>query len=246
MEELISKLDSISINDDTNHIVKIQSWYRGCSFRMKRLPLIMYKLQKCLECNPITFSTTTQDGRVNSSLDEKEIVQRVVKTFGSRIVVSKDRMWYDILALDYIKGWIPINIKTTTTNSSDNVGNLATCLYAYTNAKMDLHSSYDNGKIHEILFKHLKTKSYSRNRDYYFIVLNKTDCKEVIINSIKGLSSLKHNINNLPYQVKWKVNKHFVYKSTEHAVQLYLECMKLTKPTWQEIYRFNMTTLYTT
>lgn len=29
-------------------------------------------------------------------------------------------------------GWIPVNIKTTTTLTNDNTGNLAMCVYAYT------------------------------------------------------------------------------------------------------------------
>ena len=39
-------------------------------------------------------------------------------------------MWYDILAFDNMYNWIPINIKTTTTTTSDNTGNLAICVYA--------------------------------------------------------------------------------------------------------------------
>ena len=37
-------------------------------------------------------------------------------------------MWYDILAYDYMYKWIPINIKTTTTKTSDNTGNLTMCV----------------------------------------------------------------------------------------------------------------------
>ena len=46
-------------------------------------------------------------------------------------------MWQEILALEYIYGWIPINIKTTTTLTSDNTGNLAMCVYSYTNEMLD-------------------------------------------------------------------------------------------------------------
>ncbi len=80
-------------------------------------------------------------------------------------------MWYDILAFDYKYGWIPINIKTTTTLTCDNTGNLAMCVYAYTNELLDIHrnKSYENGKMSEILFEKLRNKQYNIN------------CKKIII-----------------------------------------------------------------
>ena len=42
---------------------------------------------------------------------------------------------------------------------------------------------------------------YNKNnkKDYYFIVMNKTDASDIIVNSVKGLSVLTPNINNLPF-----------------------------------------------
>lgn len=121
-------------------------------------------------------------------------------------------MWYDILTFDYIYGWIPINIKTTTTLITDNTGNLTMCVYAYINELLDIHrdKSYENGKINYILFNKLKNKNYNTNnkKDYYFIVLNKTNSNDIIIiNSLKGLTLLIPNINNLPFQVCWDKNR---------------------------------------
>ena len=55
----------------------------------------------------------------------------------------------------------------------------------------------------------LKMKNYNTNRkkDYYFIVLNKTDASDIIVNSVKGLTILTPNINNLPFQVCWSKNR---------------------------------------
>ncbi len=56
-----------------------------------------------------------------------------------------------------------------------------------------------------ILYNKLKNKEYNKNnkKDYYFIILNKTNTDDIIINSIKGLTILTPNINNLPFQVCW-------------------------------------------
>jgi hypothetical protein len=60
-------------------------------------------------------------------------------------------------------------------------------------------------KINNILYNKLKNKEYNKNnkKDYYFIILNKTNTDDIIINSIKGLIILTPNINNLPFQVCW-------------------------------------------
>jgi len=54
---------------------------------------------------------------------------------------------------------------STTTITSDNTGNLAMCVYAYTNEILDIYrdKSYENGKMSELLFNKLKEKKYNTN-----------------------------------------------------------------------------------
>ena len=127
---------------DETKIIKIQKCFRGFIFRVKRLPLIMYKLQIYLKSQKINFSIQNEDGRINSCIDENEIIKLLIKKFDNRIKKPKIRMWYDILAFDYIYGWIPINIKTTLT-TNDNIGNLAICVYSYTDEILDLNKYYE-------------------------------------------------------------------------------------------------------
>lgn len=161
----------------TEHVCKIQKWFRGCMLRLKQLPLIMYQIKTYLKSQAFKFSTQNEDGRINSCLDEDAIIKILFERFGEKIKKPPIRMWYDILVLDYMYGWIPINIKTTTTSTSDNTGNLAMCVYAYTNEVLDLHKSYENGKMSDVLFTKLKNGNYNTNhkKDYYFVVLNKTN-----------------------------------------------------------------------
>ena len=156
IEAITTSFSSLAI--DETKIIKIQKWFRGCILRLKRLPLIMYKIQKYLKLQVFQFSTQNEDGRINSCIDEDEVIKLLIKEFGKKIEKPKIRMWYDIKVLDYMYGWIPINIKTTTTTTSDNTGNLAMCVYAYTNEILDIHrdKSYENGKMSDILFNNLK------------------------------------------------------------------------------------------
>jgi hypothetical protein len=228
-------------------IIKIQAWFRGSSFRLKRLPLIMYKIQNYLKLQVFQFSSQNEDGRINSCLDEVEVVKLLSIKFGARIKIPEKRHWYDILAYDYIYGWIPINIKTTTTLTSDNTGNLAMCVYAYTNEVLDIHSnkSYDNGKMSNILVNKLKNKEYNfvSKKDYYFIVLNKTDSSIIIVNSVKGLTLLTPNINNLPFQVCWNNNRIYKYENIVKKITQFIDCLQKPKPSWKEKFMSNIRTL---
>jgi hypothetical protein len=228
-------------------IIKIQAWFRGTSFRLKRLPLIMYKIQNYLKLQAFQFSSQNEDGRINSCLDEVEVVKLLSIKFGARIKIPEKRHWYDILAYDYMYGWIPINIKTTTTLTNDNTGNLAMCVYAYTNEVLDIHSnkSYDNGKMSNILVNKLKNKEYNfiSKKDYYFIVLNKTDSSIIIVNSVKGLTLLTPNINNLPFQVCWNNNKTYKYENIVKKITQFIDCLQKPKPSWKETFMSNIRTL---
>jgi hypothetical protein len=246
IEELTDQLSTIKLDYD-KLITKIQKCYRGYSFRMKHLPLIMYRIQKYLKSQAFQFSCENDDGRINSCIDEDKVIQILTDKFGDYIIKPRIRMWYDILAFDFRYGWIPINIKSTTTITSDNTGNLAMCVYAYTNVELDIHrdKSYENGKMSHILLNSLKNKDFNRNhkKDYYFIVLNKTNPKDIIINSVKGLSTLTPNINNLPFQVCWDKNRTFSYEQIQTKVQLFLACLKKPKPSWKETFMSNIRNL---
>ena len=245
IKAITTSLSSLAI--DETKIIKIQKWFRGCILRLKQLPLIMYKIKKYLKLQAFQFSTQNEDGRINSCIDEDEVIKLLIEKFGEKIKKPKIRMWYDILAFDYMYGWVPINIKTTTTITSDNTGNLAMCVYAYTNEILDIHrgKSYENGKMSDILFNKLKNKKYNTNnkKDYYFIVLNKTDASDIIVNSVKGLTILTPNVNNLPFQVCWDKNRTFKYENISKKIKLFIDCLKKPKPSWQETFMSNIRTL---
>jgi hypothetical protein len=121
------------------------------------------------------------------------------------------------------------------------------CVYAYTNEVLDIHKnkSCSNGKMSDILFCRIKNKEYNTHnkKDYYFLVLNKTDASDVIINSVKGLTVLTPNINNLPFQICWNKNRIFTYESVNKKIKLFIDCLRKPKPSWKETFMSNMRTL---
>jgi hypothetical protein len=97
----------------------------------------------------------------------------------------------------------------------------------------------------EILFHKLKNKEFNKNnkKDYYFLVLNKTNPKDIIINSLKGLNLLIPNINNLPFQVCWNKNRLFKYENSNIKIKLFIECLQKSKLSWKEIFINNIKSL---
>lgn len=219
-----------------NKLLKCQAFIKGYLTRLNRLPNILYYIQHFLKNNKFNHYDKSDDGRINSCIDEDIIVGLLVKKYSKRIYRPKKRMWYDILIYDYIYEWIPVNIKSTTTTTHDNTGNLAICVYAYTNKDLDLYKSYKNGDMSKILVKKLKKRQYNYKpkKDYYFIVLNKKNRNDVIINSIKGLTELTPNVNNLPFQICWSKNKKFIYKNINTNIELLLNSLQKPKKSWKE------------
>ena len=233
----------------TDKVIKIQKWFRGYILRLKQLPLIMYKIKKYLESQAFEFSTQHEDGRINSCLDETNVIEMLIKEFGNNIEKPdpKSRMWYDILVHDYVYGWLPVNIKTTTTKTPDNIGRMVLCVYSYTDEILDLRENkfYENGNMSVLLINKLENKKYNTNnkKDYYFLVLNKTDASDIIVNSMKGLTKLHPNINNLPFQVRWNKNKTFKYENINKKIKQLVDCLQTTTPSWKETFMSNIRTL---
>lgn len=229
-------------NSNINNIILIQKHIRGFLHRIKILPLFLYTIQNFLKKQNYNFINVINDGRVNSNFDEDEIINILINRFGNRIKRPSIRNWFDVGIYDNYYGWLPVNIKSTKTTTSDNVGNLALCVYSYTNQNLDLNNTYDNGQMATILFQKLKNKEYNfkHKKDYYFLVLNKNNNNDVIINSVKGLSILTSNLNNLPFQVRWDKNKTFHYKYISHCIDDFLVSIKKPKPSWKETFLTNI------
>lgn len=234
----INKLKVKDYKKYEKEIIKIQSCFRGYYLRINNLPNVLYQLKNYLINKKINMCKTSNDGRINSYKDEDIIIEIIEKEKKFKIKKPDVRNWYDFLIYDYIYGWIPVNIKTTTMTTSDNTGNYAMCVYSYTDEKLDLDKTYQNGKMTDILIDKLKNKKFNMNykKDYFFIVVNKINTQDIIINSVKGLKTLTQNINNLPFQVKWGKNKEYEYKNIKLVLKKFLETQQGPKPSWKETY----------
>lgn len=216
-------------------VIQIQALWRGFLCRSRRLPNFLLVVRDKLISEKLKLNRSTKDGRVNSTLDEDIIITYLHSVFGNRISKAPERHWFDMKIHDYRYGWIPVNVKSTKMKTADNVGNLALLLYSLTDYSMDLTKSYQNGNVAPILTRHIRERILNKKgRDYYFLVVNKSKTEDVVANSLRGLKSLTPNNNNLPFQVKWSINRKFDYHMVEEMTVKVIKTIQKPPKTWAE------------
>lgn len=161
------------------------------------IPTQLNEIAEFLKTNPYHLSQPLQDGRLNSSINEEEILNTIKDYFP--IQLPKAREWWDF-SFEENDIFYPVNIKTTTTKTADNLN----CKLGIYYALCGLVPEFNNEIAWEKYFQKLhKDLGKNTDRDYYFLIINKNDPKDIFINSLKGIQTLQPNGNNLPFQCKW-------------------------------------------
>ncbi len=169
------------------------------------IPTQLNEIAEFLRTNPYNLSQPLQDERLNSSVNEEEILNTIKDYFP--IQLPRAREWWDF-SFEENDIFYPVNIKTTTTKTADNLN----CKLRIYYALCGLLPEFNNKIAWEKYFHKLhKDLGKNTNRDYYFLIINKNDPKDVFINSLKGIQTLQSN--NLPFQCKWDNNRKIVQKS---------------------------------
>ncbi|MCQ2721497.1 restriction endonuclease [Helicobacter pylori] len=169
------------------------------------VPTQLNEIAEFLKTNPYNLSQPLQDGRLNSSVNEEEILNTIKDYFPIQLPRTKE--WWDF-SFEENDIFYPVNIKTTTTKTADNLN----CKLGIYYALCGLVPEFNNEIAWEKYFQKLhKDLGKNTNRDYYFLIINKNDPKDVFINSLKGIQTLQPN--NLPFQCKWDNNRKIVQRS---------------------------------
>ena len=181
-------------------------------------PSILVEVVEYLNSVTISISQNHGDGRVNSTFDEKTIINLLIEKYGAEnINKGKDRDWWDVRVFGY-----PMNIKSSSFVSADNFSAKAAILYALTDLPEDKVKVTSWKKFQEAL---TKNSSEDNQRDYYIFALNKAT-NEVHLSSLKTLSKITPNGSNLPFQIKWVDNTNPVSRTHRQAYEFLVECYK--------------------
>ncbi|MCQ2918629.1 restriction endonuclease [Helicobacter pylori] len=173
--------------------------------------------EEFLKTNPYHLSQPLQDGRLNSSVNEEEILN-VIKDYFP-IQLPKAREWWDF-SFEENDIFYPVNIKTTTTKTADNLNGKLGIYYALCGLVPEFNNEIAWEKYFQKLHKDLGKNT---NRDYYFLIINKNDPKDIFINSLKGIQTLQPN--NLPFQCKWDNNREIVQRDFDGSKNFILSAL---------------------
>ncbi|GAA8747012.1 restriction endonuclease [Helicobacter pylori] len=181
------------------------------------IPTQLNEIAKFLKTNPYSLSQPLQDGRLNSSVNEEEILNTIKHFFP--IQLPKAREWWDF-SFEENDIFYPVNIKTTTTKTADNLN----CKLGIYYALCGLLPTFNNEIAWEKYFQKLhKDLGKNTDRDYYFLIINKNDPKDIFINSLKGIQTLQPN--NLPFQCKWDNNREIIQRDFDGSKNFILSAL---------------------
>ncbi|WP_129408072.1 hypothetical protein [Marinitoga lauensis] len=121
------------------------------------------------------------------------------------------REWYSVKIND-----LYISIKTSFLKSADNVNSKKGFYYALTG---QIPESDKWNEFHKSLFENL---GKDKEKDFYFIIIDKSDANNIFWTSFKRLRKVHPNGNNLPFQVNWRENLKLIERTHEEAVDFLL------------------------
>ncbi|MFA4808012.1 restriction endonuclease, partial [Helicobacter pylori] len=166
---------------------------------------------------PYHLSQPLQDGRLNSSVNEEEILNTIKDYFP--IQLPRTREWWDF-SFEKNDIFYPVNIKTTTTKTADNLNGKLGIYYALCGLVPEFNNEIAWEKYFQKLHKDLGKNT---NRDYYFLIINKNDPKDIFINSLKGIQTIQPN--NLPFQCKWDNNREIIQRDFDKSKNFILSAL---------------------
>ena len=164
------------------------------------MPNLLIQIVEFLKESPIALSRQSQDGRINSAFNEDEIFKCLESNFAINRPNIRD--WYDF-SFEENNIFYPVNIKVSTTKTTDNLNCKLGIYYALTGDC----PPFNNGINWEEYSKKLAQNLKSNEKDYYFLIINKDNPNDVFATSLKRLKHIVPNGNNLPFQVRWNDNR---------------------------------------
>jgi len=194
------------------------------------IPKSIIDIENYLKSYQYEISNQFQDGRIDSAVNEKNILSIIAQKFN--IDIPRAREWYDF-SIEDNKIIYPINIKITDTTHADNLSCKLGIYYALTGKFPDMRNEIDWLTYFERLRSNLGS---FKDKNYYFLIINKTNHSDVFSNALKNLSTLVSNGNNLPFQCKWNTNRVPINRTFEESVSFILKSFAKSIKLRSEIY----------
>lgn len=140
---------------------------------MESLPNLLNEIVEFLRAQNLTLSRASRDGRINSAFNEDEIFALLEANFDINRPNMRD--WVDFSFEDNAH-FYPVNIKVSTTHTTDNLNCKLGIYYALTGEI----PPFSNGVDWETYFRTLHENLKPNPKDYYFLVVNKENSRDIL------------------------------------------------------------------
>ncbi|WP_330463410.1 hypothetical protein [Metamycoplasma gateae] len=158
------------------------------------------------------------DGRVDSANNEK--ITSYLRQNNLYAKIPSIREWYDLLIHSNNDDiYCPINIKLSNLIGNDNLNCKLGIYFALTGSIPNFSNEINWSKFLIKLYNDIK----ENERDYYFLIINKKNIKDIYYNSLKRIKEFISNGNNLPFQCDWNKNKIKTSRSFEESKQIIMK-----------------------
>lgn len=185
------------------------------------LPKKLEEIVEFLKQQNLHLSQQSRDGRINSAFNEDEIFNLLNPRFRFEIKRPEKREWYDFGFYDENSVFCPVNIKVSTMKTADNLNCKLGIYYALTGKEPTFGNGINWKECLTILRRDLK----ENDRDYYFLIINKNNTKDIFGTSLKCLKSIVPNGDNLPFQANWNKNRQITLRDFKGAEEFLLSTL---------------------
>ncbi len=194
---------------------------------MAIIPKILKDICELISTANLSLSQSTQDERINSAINEDEILDFIETYFkfpqGYVLVRPNAREWYDfVIENNSKKEFYPINIKVTDTTHADNLNCKLGIYYALTGLKPSFGNEISWLPYFEKLYNGFGKQ---KDKDYYFLIVNKNNRNDVFCTTLRCLKSITPNGNNLPFQCRWNSNRNLFSRDFDDAAEFILKTL---------------------
>lgn len=174
------------------------------------------------------------DGRIDSQENERQISHALElyaisrqwnEQLGLELEVAPPRHWYDFAVRGRDGLFLPVNVKVSTLQTSDNLSSKEGVFYALTGVDPKRVNIATWERFCEGIAAHLGVNPQA---DYYFLVVGKRDPGDVFWTSLKRIEELVPNGNNPPFQCRWESNRNHVERSPDEAQRYVLGVLEET------------------
>lgn len=178
------------------------------------IPQTLQEVISYLQSQILVLPAGSGDGRTDSTFAENYIISKIKEADKWKVEApnkksNNNRAWYDVK----IDGFF-IDIKVSECKTADNTQAKKAIYYLLTGDENTGNIPDRGDEFFRLMYKN---ESPNEIRDYYYLVVNKTDTSDVFMVSLKGLAKCNVNPSNMPFQVNWVKNRIPVERTWEEA-----------------------------